>query len=129
MEEYQDLASTLVNKDKISLKRRTEPLDTSFSKTKSNDMIVHIAMIIKSWKGMESKLTNRQLTFHNMKIVINFKMTSPSLKEDTIQLFHLRKRMAVPALKTCCLPPWNLAIHKFSSRIATHKELLLSCKI
>jgi hypothetical protein len=52
MEEYQGLASTQANKDKIKLKGKTELLDTSFWRSKSNEMIVRKATTLKYWRDM-----------------------------------------------------------------------------
>ena len=60
MEEYQDLASIPVSKDKNNQERKTELWGTSFLKTKNKDMIVHTVMIRKYWKGMETKLINHR---------------------------------------------------------------------
>ena len=54
MEEYLDLALTLANRDKTTLIRKPELLDTSFSRTKSKEMIAHKATMLKIiWKDME----------------------------------------------------------------------------
>ena len=129
MEEYQDSALTQVNRDKTTLIRKPELLDISFSRTKSNEMIAHIATMLKIiWKDMELKPTNRQWTFDNKKIVINFKTTSLNLKEDTIPSSPQRKSIEA-AHKICSLPQWNLAIQQCKIRIVTLKELKLNYKI
>ena len=101
MAEYQGLASTLANKDKIKAKGKTELLDTSFWRSKSSGMIARRATTPKYWRDTASKLTSLRLTSHNKKHEINSRMTSPSHKEDTILSSHLKKRMVAAALKTC----------------------------